>query len=96
MSELLELAKANAEGKDLSVLPGTIKWVVDSEVVYMNPENGEITSDDVEADCTITTDMETFKGMYDKSVSPQAAFMTGKMKIAGDMGIALKLQSVIG
>ena len=36
------------------------------------------------------------KKMYDKSVSPQAAFMTGKMKIAGDMGIALKLQSVIG
>ena len=62
----------------------------------MNPENGEITDEDAEADCTITTDMETFKGMYDKSVSPQAAFMSGKMKIAGDMGIALKLQSVIG
>jgi putative sterol carrier protein len=40
--------------------------------------------------------METFKGMYDKSGSPHAAFMTGKIKIAGDMGIALKLQSVIG
>ena len=55
-----------------------------------------VTDEDAEADCTITTDMETFKGMYDKSVSPQAAFMTGKIKIAGDMGIALKLQSVIG
>jgi putative sterol carrier protein len=33
--------------------------------------------------------------MYDKSVSPQAAFMTGKLKVEGDMGIALKLQSVI-
>ena len=59
------------------------------------PDNGEITDDDVEAACTITTDMETFKGMYDKSVSPQAAFMTGKLKVEGDMGIALKLQSVI-
>ena len=54
-----------------------------------------ITDDDAEAACTITTDMETFKGMYDKSVSPQAAFMTGKLKVEGDMGIALKLQSVI-
>ena len=43
-----------------------------------------------------TAHPETFKGMYDKYVSPQAAFMTGKIKIAGDMGIALKLQSVIG
>ena len=96
MSEALDFVKQNAEGKDLSVLPGSIKWVVDSQIVFMNPDNGEITDDDVEAACTITTDMETFKGMYDKSVSPQAAFMTGKVKIAGDMGIAMKLQSVIG
>ena len=94
MSEALDFVKQNAEGKDLSVLPGSIKWVVDSQIVFMNPDNGEIT-DDVEAACTITTDMETFKGMYDKSVSPQAAFMTGKLKVEGDMGIALKLQSVI-
>ncbi len=95
MSEALDFVKQNAEGKDLSVLPGSIKWVVDSQIVFMNPDNGEITDDDVEAACTITTDMGTFKGMYDKSVSPQAAFMTGKLKVEGDMGIALKLQSVI-
>ena len=96
MSEALDFVNQNMEGRDLSVLPGSIKWVVDSQVVFMNPETGEVTEDDVEADCTITTDMETFKGMYDKSVSPQAAFMTGKVKIAGDMGIAMKLQSFIG
>jgi Putative sterol carrier protein len=62
----------------------------------MNPERNEFTDEDAEAACTITTDMDTFKGMYDKSVSPQAAFMTGKIKIDGEMGIALKLQSVIG
>ena len=95
MSEALDFVKQNAEGKDLSVLPGSIKWIVDSQIVFMNPDNGEITDDDVEAACTITTDMETFKGMYDKSVSPQAAFMTGKLKVEGDMGIALKLQTVI-
>ena len=95
MSEALDFVKQNAEGKDLSVLPGSIKWVVDSQIEFMNPDNGEITDDDAEAACTITTDMETFKGMYDKSVSPQAAFMTGKLKVEGDMGIALKLQSVI-
>ena len=62
----------------------------------MNPENGEITDEDVEADCTITTDMDTFKGMYDKSVSPQAAFMSGKMKISGEMHLAMKLSSIFG
>jgi putative sterol carrier protein len=96
MSEALDFVKQNMEGKDLSILPGSIKWVVDSQIVFMNPDNNEVTDEDAEASCTITTDIDTFKGMYDKSVSPQAAFMTGKIKIAGDMGIALKLQSVIG
>ena len=96
MSEALEFVKQNMEGKDLSILPGSIKWVVDSQIVFMSPESNEVTDEDGDAACTITTDMGTFKGMYDKSVSPQAAFMTGKIKIAGDMGIALKLQSVIG
>ena len=96
MSEALEFVKQNMEGKDLSILPGSIKWVVDSQIVFMSPESNEVTDEDDDAACTITTDMETFKGMYDKSVSPQAAFMTGKIKIDGDMGIALKLQSVIG
>lgn len=96
MSEALDFVKQNMESKDLSILPGSIKWVVDSQIVFMSPESNEVTDEDGDAACTITTDMETFKGMYDKSVSPQAAFMTGKIKIAGDMGIALKLQSVIG
>ena len=43
MSEALDFVKQNAEGKDLSVLPGSIKWVVDSQIVFMNPDNGEIT-----------------------------------------------------
>ena len=54
MSEALDFVKQNAEGKDLSVLPGSIKWVVDSQIVFMNPDNGEITDDDAEAACTIT------------------------------------------
>jgi putative sterol carrier protein len=31
----------------------------------------------------------------DGSSSPQAAFMTGKLKVAGDMSLALKVQSII-
>ncbi len=89
MSEALDFVKQNAEGKDLSVLPGSIKWVVDSQIVFMNPENGEITDEDAEAACTITTDMDTFKGMYDKSVSPQAAFMTEVRVLPGPQWIKL-------
>jgi len=47
MSEALDFVKQNAEGKDLSVLPGSIKWGVDSQIVFMNPDNGEITTEAV-------------------------------------------------
>jgi hypothetical protein len=43
MSEALEFVKKNMEGKDLSILPGSIKWVVDSQIVYMSPEGSEVT-----------------------------------------------------
>ena len=44
---------------------------------------------------TVTTDDETMQAIMDGSSSPQAAFMTGKLKVAGDMSMALKIQSVI-
>jgi len=43
----------------------------------------------------ISTDADTMQSIMDGSSSPQAAFMTGKLKVAGDMSIALKVQSVI-
>ena len=96
MSEALDFVNQNMEGRDLSVLPGSIKWVVDSQVVFMNPETGEVTEDDVEADCTMTIDSETMQSIMNGETSGQAAFMTGKLKVSGDMGIALKTQSFLG
>ena len=46
--------------------------------------------DSNEATCTISTDADTMQSIMDGSSSPQAAFMTGKLKVAGDMSIALK------
>ena len=93
--DLVAIVKERAEGKDLSVLGGSVKFVVDENVVLIDGNSGEISSDDNEATCTITTDSETMNGIIEGSSSPQAAFMTGKLKVAGDMSIALKVQSVI-
>jgi hypothetical protein len=49
MSEALEFVKQNMEGKDLSILPGSIKWVVDSQIVFMSPESNEVTDEDGDA-----------------------------------------------
>ena len=93
--DYLAIVKERAEGKDLSVLGGSVKFVVDENVVLIAGNSGEISSDDNEATCTISTDADTMQSIMDGSSSPQAAFMTGKLKVTGDMSIALKVQSVI-
>ena len=93
--DYLAIVKERAEGKDLSVLGGSVKFVVDENVVLIDGNSGEISSDEHEATCTISTDADTMQSIMDGSSSPQAAFMTGKFKDAGDMSIALKVQSVI-
>ena len=93
--DLVAIVKERAEGKDLSVLGGSVKFVVDENVVLIDGVTGEISSNDIEATCTISTDAETMQSIMDGSSSPQADFMTGKLKVAGDMSIALKVQSVI-
>ena len=93
--DYLAIVKERAAGKDLSVLGGSVKFVVDENVVFIDGNSGEISSDDNEATCTISTDADTMQSIMDGSSSPQAAFMTGKLKVSGDMSIALKVQSVI-
>ncbi|PTX54994.1 SCP-2 sterol transfer family protein [Melghirimyces profundicolus] len=49
-----------------------------------------------EADCTIQMDSEDFKEMLLGNLNATAAFMSGKLRVKGDMGKAMKLQSVLG
>ena len=46
------------------------------------------------ADCTISTSEETLLKIAAGEANPTTAYMTGKLKIAGDMGAALKLQKL--
>jgi len=47
-----------------------------------------------EADCTLSTSEESFLKMVRGEQNPTTAYMTGKLKIKGDMGAALKLQKL--
>lgn len=47
-------------------------------------------------DATFTMDANNFFKMFSGSLKPATAFMSGKMKISGDMGKALKLEKLMG
>ena len=58
-------------------------------------QNETVTAEDGEADCTIIASMETFQEMFEGDLDPTAAFMTGKIRIDGDMGVAMRLAQVL-
>jgi putative sterol carrier protein len=47
-----------------------------------------------DADVTIRTSEETFQAIASGEQNPTTAYMTGKLKVDGDMGAALKLQKL--
>jgi len=49
---------------------------------------------DKDADCTITVDKADFIALASGSLDPMMAFMSGKLKVAGDMSVAMGLQSL--
>jgi putative sterol carrier protein len=49
---------------------------------------------DGEADATISTSAETFEKIVSGEQNPTTAYMTGKLKIKGDLGAAMKLQKL--
>jgi putative sterol carrier protein len=47
-----------------------------------------------DADATIQASQETFEKIVAGEQNPTSAYMTGKLKIKGDMGAAMKLQKL--
>ena len=50
-----------------------------------------VSNDDIPAKCTVIISMDNFMLMADGKLDGTSAFMSGKLKIQGDMGMAMKL-----
>ncbi|HET6437745.1 MAG TPA: SCP2 sterol-binding domain-containing protein [Anaeromyxobacter sp.] len=45
--------------------------------------------------CTVASTDKDFLGIVNGKLNPQMAFMSGKLRIQGDMGLAMKLQQIL-
>tara|TARA_B100001029_G_scaffold178912_1_gene186726 strand:+ start:8110 stop:8406 length:297 start_codon:yes stop_codon:yes gene_type:complete len=94
--EVFEQFKKRAE--NASPLGGKLKFLVDKNPVLIDGSGDEniISMSDDEADCTIEVSQEVLEKLRDGEINPMMAVMGGQIKITGDMGLAMKVQSLIG
>jgi putative sterol carrier protein len=95
MSDVIDAAvaalneKMNGAGFD-----GTAKFVIEGEGAVIVDATGARAGDDA-ADVTLTASAETFEAMMSGDMNPTSAFMSGKLTVDGDMGMAMQLGSVL-
>ncbi len=74
---------------------GSAKFVIEGEGSIVVDGAGARAADE-DTDVTLTADADTFSAMLSGELNPTAAFMSGKLSVDGDMGMAMQLGSVIG
>lgn len=89
MSEVVTKAVEKLSEK-IDSFDSTAKFVIKDEGAIMIDESGVRAGDD-EAEVTLTASRETFEGILSGDVNPATAFMMGKLKIDGNMGVAMQL-----
>ena len=88
-SSVDESKLAGVNNSYLFDIEGEGQWLVD-----VRDGNLTVNEGGGDADVTITSSAETFEKIRSGEQNPTTAYMTGKLKIKGDMGAAMKLQKL--
>lgn len=89
-----EIKKRSAAAPPLNA---TVKFDLGEDGVILFDSHaapGEVRLEDGEAVTTFTMSIDTLQGLLSGG-SPTMAYMTGKLKIQGSMGVAMKLNAIL-
>ena len=95
--EFFEGLPARADASKLAGMNNSYVFDIDGAGMWMvTVEDGAVSvrEGEGEADCTISATEKNFQKILSGEQNATAAYMTGKLKIKGDMGAAMKLQKL--
>ena len=97
--EFFETLPSRANGKRADGIDASYVFAIDGAGTWtVKVEDGKVavSEGDHGGDCTISASEAVFEKIVDGRQNPLTAYMTGKVKIKGDVGAAMKLKDVLG
>ena len=91
MAHAVEAIVKKLEG---TVFDGSAKFEIEGQGSVIIDASGVRVSDD-ETEVTLSANLETFQEILEGDLDSTAAFMTGRLKLDGDMSTAMRLASVL-
>lgn len=79
-------------------LGATLKFDCGSDgVIFIDGRSkpNTVSNENRDADCTVGVALDDLTAMMAGDLAPTTAFMSGKLRVEGDMGVAMKLQSLM-
>ena len=96
MSEIMDAAVTAMQSKFAEGIDGTALFVIKGEgAVLVDAEGARAADPETDADVTLSASVDTFRAILDGDLSPTVAFMTGRLSVVGNMGMAMKLGSMM-
>jgi putative sterol carrier protein len=97
VQEFFQNLESRADGSKTAGMTNSYLFDIDGAgqwLVSVDDGKVSVTEGTGEADATIQASQETFQKIVAGEQNPTSAYMTGKLKIKGDMGAAMKLQKL--
>ena len=96
LAGMIEAMRPNAEAAE--PLKKTLKFDFGDEQLYIDGtgDKNVLSMEDKDADCQVNMGFQDFMALTKGELNPMTALMTGKIKIKGDMSVAMKLKDIFG
>ena len=89
----------HAAERDLSGVRATYVFAIEGGDAWtVRIDDGKVSvspGSDESADCTVSASEETFSKLIKHEISALPAYLSGKLKLSGDLGAAMQLQKLL-
>ncbi|MEM9058507.1 MAG: SCP2 sterol-binding domain-containing protein [Pseudomonadota bacterium] len=78
-------------------LTSSVRFAVDEGSIVIEPDKGDaaVHNEEVDTKCTIQLSSDDLSQMLDGELDAASAFMMGRLKVTGDMSVAITLSQVM-